>query len=110
MTRQTLAVLIDGVLHLPNGECSNKPDNASTSSAVAKRDSPAPVELMSEMDEVTACLANVVMLARRMSETDARRVRAFVSAAHSLLCSTTSLDKTDQRAFENALRDAARRN
>lgn len=106
--RQVLATFVGGRLVLPDGTCSQgKQDSASSTEVVAE---PVAFTPMSEMDQVLACIANVVMVTQHMSATDARRVRSFVATAHSLLCSTTSLEKTDQKTFEAALRDAARRN
>ena len=109
MRQQIIGAFIDGRLVLPDGSCSQgRQDKAEADLPVVV--APATFTPMSEMDEVLACIANVVMVTQHMNADDARRVRAFVGAAHSLLSSTTALDKPDQRAFEAALRDAAKRN
>ena len=107
--RQVLATIIGDQLILPDGSCSQGRQDKAEAELPAVVE-PATFTPMSEMDQVLACIANVVMVTQHMNADDARRVRSFMASAHSLLCSTTSLDKSDQNAFEAALRDAARRN
>lgn len=105
--RQNLAVLIDGVLHLPSGECT-RTDHAS-STAVAKIDNRAVDEPMHEVDQIVEHLSCVVVLAQKLSEQDMRRAREFARVTHAVLTGTTCLPKSDQQLFQDAIRDAARR-
>ena len=107
--RQNLAVLVDGVLHLANGECS-RPDNA-PSSAVAKIDNHVIDEPIDPMSGIASALAYVVRATQPLNTADQRRVRALVRATAAALDASTTLDAPDQKLFEASLRDAnARRN
>jgi hypothetical protein len=63
----------------------------------------------SEVDQIVSLLSQVVRMAQSLSEQDAYRVRAFFQAAQSMLTATTYLPKSDQKIFETALRDVARK-
>lgn len=60
------------------------------------------------VDLIVARLAEVIRLAQSLTPADARRVRDFVVATSATLSATTFLEKSDQRAFERSLRDAAK--
>jgi hypothetical protein len=62
----------------------------------------------SDVDRIVSLLGQVVRLAQGLSAEDARRVRAFVHAAASMLSATTYLPDQDQSKFERALRNGGR--
>jgi hypothetical protein len=79
------------------------------SQVTAPNSQPAQIMPIDAVDRVVAHLSEVIALAQGMSATDQRRIREFVAAAHSLLSATTVLPTEDQKIFETALREAARR-
>ena len=106
--RQNLAVLVDGVLHLPNGECS-RADNVSTAVTKTNDDNPHIDVPMDAIDEIPHLLARVVALTQTLSEQDARRAREFIRIAHAAMTVSTCLPPNDQQIFQDALRQQARR-
>ena len=66
------------------------------------------IELVDDVAEIVTMLARIVKLAQALTVNDQRRVREFVEATRSTLAATTRLPGDDQRAFETALRWAAR--
>ena len=63
----------------------------------------------SDIDQIAAHLGAVVRLAQNMTPEDQRRARDFMHAASAALSATTYLPETDQKLFEAALRDTARK-
>lgn len=63
----------------------------------------------SEVDRIVALLSEVIVRAQSLSETDQRRVSDFVEATRATLSATTRLPRQEQKVFENALRDTARK-
>jgi hypothetical protein len=61
---------------------------------------------MDEIDEITMLLARATKLAQGLSDDDRRRVRELFAASLSLLHATTRLETSDQRRFEQAMRNA----
>ena len=91
-----LGVIVDGVFHHPQDLLGDDGRHAIT-----------PVNNI--VDEIVGYLGRVVMLAQDLPSEDARRAREFVAATHALLSATTSLSRSDQSVFENALRNAVRK-
>jgi hypothetical protein len=91
-----IAITIDGVWQHPQAN----EINAARSLIDSK---------MNEVDQIVVLLSQAVRIAQSLSETDQRRVRDFFHAAQSTLTATTYLPKSDQKIFENALRDEARK-
>ena len=103
---RTIGVLIGNELYNANGVLLN-PEPPIESRALATRHGQE-IEPMDDVGEIVAMLARIVKVAQTMSADDQRRVRDFVEATRSTLAATTRLPGDDQRAFEMALRNAAR--
>jgi hypothetical protein len=61
-----------------------------------------------EVDQIVGLLGQIVRRTKSLSAEDALRVREFIRMTQAVLTATTCLPAGDQRAFEAALRDAAR--
>ncbi|UFX45427.1 hypothetical protein HAP47_0001460 [Bradyrhizobium sp. 41S5] len=100
MNSNIVAIAVDGIWVVPASQAANKTnsDNGFNGGNV--------VEFVAgnDVDRIVDHLAQVVRLARNLSEDDARRVRAFVHAASSALSATTYLPESDQALFEHSLR------
>lgn len=58
------------------------------------------------VEEIAFLLAKAAKIARTLNDDDRRRARGFFEATNQLVHATTRLERTDQKQFERALREA----